>query len=70
MFVSYKPLHTVVLPGLLRMGMSCLHAGRQRDPLRGKEEPMTTIDGITALFYQLDEELHVLLLPRGAPLAS
>jgi hypothetical protein len=54
----------------MSMAMSFLHAGRQRDPLRGKEEPMTTIDGITALFYQLDEEIHVLLLPRGAPLAS
>jgi hypothetical protein len=54
----------------MSMAMSFLHAGRQRDPLRGEEEPMTTIDGITALFYQLDEEIHVLLLPRGAPLAS
>jgi hypothetical protein len=54
-FVSYKPLNTVVLTGLMSMVMSFLHAGRQRDPLRGKEEPMTTIDGITALFYQLDE---------------
>src|SRR5207245_3387066 len=34
-----------------------LHAGRQRDTLPGTEEPMITIEFITALFYEVDEQL-------------
>src|SRR5499427_2285754 len=37
--------------------MHFLHAGRQRDTLPGTEEPMITIEFITALFYEVDEQL-------------
>jgi hypothetical protein len=42
------------------MVMHFLHAGRQRETLRGTEEHMTTIDFITALFSQVDEQMHAL----------
>src|ERR1700704_708729 len=37
--------------------MHCLQAGRKRATLPGTEESMTTIDFITALFYEVDEQL-------------
>jgi hypothetical protein len=37
--------------------MHFLQAGRKRHTLPGTEEPMTTIDFITALFYQVDEQM-------------
>jgi hypothetical protein len=37
--------------------MHFLHAGRQRDTLPGTEEPMITIEFITALFSEVDERL-------------
>jgi len=40
--------------------MYFLHAGRQRDTLPGTEEPMITIEFITALFYEVDEQLRAI----------
>jgi hypothetical protein len=41
------------------MVMPFLHTGRKRAPLLPEtEEPMTTIDFITALFYEVDEQLR------------
>jgi hypothetical protein len=55
--VSDKPIHTIVLAGLLVMVMHFLQAGRKRATLPGTEESMTTIDFITALFCQADDHL-------------
>src|SRR5712692_9613320 len=51
---SYKP---IVLVGLIVMVMHFLQAGRKREALPGTEEPMTTVDFITALFSQVDDHL-------------
>jgi hypothetical protein len=59
--VSDKPINTIVLISLIVLLMHFLHAGRQRDTLPGTEEPMITIEFITALFYEVDEQL------RGMP---
>jgi len=40
------------------MVMHFLQAGRKRETLPGTEEHMTTIDFITALFCQVDEQMH------------
>src|SRR5216684_2990228 len=55
--VSCKPIGLV---GCLTMVMHCLHAGQERATLPCTEEPMTTIDCITALFYQVDEQMHAM----------
>src|SRR6266849_6141848 len=57
--VSYKPIVPI---GLIVMVMHFLHAGRKRETLPGTEEPMTTLDFITALFCQVDE--HLLGIPE------
>src|SRR4030095_5129224 len=56
--VSDKLINIIVLTNLIVRGMHFLHAGRQRDTLPGTEEPMITIEFITALFYEVDEQLH------------
>jgi hypothetical protein len=38
--------------------MHFLHAGQERDTLLCAEEPMTTTEFITALFYHVDEQLR------------
>ena len=50
--VSDKLINTIVLTSLIVLIIHFLHAGRQRDTLPGTEEPMITIEFITALFYQ------------------
>src|SRR5919197_214544 len=55
--VSDKPINTIVLTSLIVLIMHFLHAGRQRDTLPGTEEPMITSEFITALFYEVDEQL-------------
>jgi hypothetical protein len=41
------------------MVMPFLHTSRKRAPLLPEtEEPMTTIDFITALFYEVDEQMR------------
>ena len=51
--------------------MYFLHAGRQRDTLPGTEEPMITIEFITALFYEVDEQLRAIPKhPEAVPLAQ
>ena len=50
--------------------MHFLQAGRKRETLPGTEEHMT-IDFITALFYEVDEQLRAIPKhPEGAPLAQ
>ena len=55
--VSYKPAAVV---GRLALLMHFLHAGQKREPLPYTEEPMTTLEFITALFYHVDEQLHTM----------
>src|SRR5919109_209619 len=56
--VAYKPTNLIVLVGLLVMAIHFLHAGRKRATLQGAEESMTTtIDFVTALFYEVDEQM-------------
>src|SRR5438132_4726694 len=56
--VSYKPINPIVLASLIVIVMHFLQAGRKRATLPGTEESMTTtIDFITALFYEVDEQL-------------
>src|SRR5215468_3459789 len=55
--VACKPINTIVLAGLIVMGMHFLHAGCKRATRRGTEEPMITMDLITALFYEVDEQV-------------
>src|SRR5205809_1332596 len=55
--VAYKPINTIVLAGLIVMGMHFLQAGGKRATRRGTEEPMITMDFITALFYEVDEQI-------------
>src|SRR6476661_5718970 len=58
--VSDKPIYTIVLTSLIVLIMYFLHAGRQRDTLPGTEEPMITSEFITALFYEVDEQLRAI----------
>src|ERR1700755_1797689 len=58
--VAYKPINTLVLAGLLVMSMHFLQAGCKRATLRGTEEPMITVEFITALFYEVDEQLRTM----------
>src|SRR5215471_11824947 len=55
--VSDKPINSIVLTSLIVMVMPFLHTGRQRHPLPGTEEPRITMDFITALFYEIDEQM-------------
>src|SRR5215470_10661299 len=55
--VAYKPINIIVLVGLIVMGMHFLQAGCKRATRRGTEELMITMDFITALFYEVDEQL-------------
>src|SRR6516162_1561086 len=55
--VAYKPINTIVLAGLIVMGMHFLQAGGKRATRRGTEEPMITVEFITELFYEVDEQL-------------
>ena len=58
--VSDKPMNSIVLTGLIVMVMHFLQTGRKRHTLPGTEEPMITLDFITALFYQVDEQMRAL----------
>ena len=51
-------LKLIVLFVLIVMVMHFLQAGRKRETLPGTEERMTPIDFITALFCQVDEQMH------------
>src|SRR5216683_1069058 len=55
--VSYKPTNIIVHADPIVIVMHFLQAGRKRATLPGTEESMTTIDFITALFYEVDEQL-------------
>src|SRR5262245_62314261 len=55
--VSDKPMSFIVLTSLIVMVMHFLHTGRKRHPLPGTEESMITLDFITALLYEIDEQL-------------
>src|SRR5919199_2829637 len=56
--VACKPANPIVLVGLLVRAIHFLHAGRKRATLPGVEESMpTTIEFITALFCQVDDQL-------------
>jgi hypothetical protein len=51
-------MNPIVLVSLLAMAIHFLHAGRKRATLPGAEESMTTtIEFITALFYEVDEQI-------------
>jgi hypothetical protein len=56
-FVLYKPR---VLAEHLAVVMHVLHAGQERETLLCAEEPMTTVEFITALFDHVDEQLHTM----------
>src|SRR5262252_8964396 len=59
--VSDKPIRTIVLTGLIVVVMHFLQTGWKRATRRGTEESMTTtIDFITALFYEVDEQLRAI----------
>src|ERR671931_2107107 len=47
-----------VLAGHLALVMHVLHAGQGRETLLCAEEPMTTVECITALFDHVDEQLR------------
>src|SRR6266536_2187216 len=55
--VSSKP---IVRVSLIVMVMHFLQAGRKRKTLPGTEEPMTTVEFITALFYEVDEQMRAM----------
>ena len=55
--VSYKP---IILVGRIAMVMHFLQAGQEHKTLPCTEEHMTTLDFITALFYQVDEQLRAM----------
>src|SRR5215831_10377725 len=59
-YCSYKPINFIVLNALIVMVMHFLHTGRKRHPLSGTEEPMTTVELITALFSDVDEQLYAI----------
>jgi hypothetical protein len=50
----------MVLAGLIVMDKPFLHTGRKRAPLPDTEEPMITLDFITALFYEVDEQMRTI----------
>jgi hypothetical protein len=52
--VSYK---LIILVGRIAMVMHFLQAGQEHKTLPCTEEPMTTLDFITALFCQVDDHL-------------
>src|SRR6266540_3751318 len=58
--VSYKPINTIVLAGLIVLVIHFLQAARKRATLPGTEDSMTTLDFITALFYEVDEQLRAI----------
>src|SRR5713226_2419140 len=58
--VSYKPINTIVLAGLIVLVIHFLQATRKRATLPGTEDSMTTLDFITALFYEVDEQLRAI----------
>ena len=58
--VASKPINTIVLAGLIVMGIHFLHAGWKHTTRQGTEEPMTTVELITALFYEVDEQLRTI----------
>ena len=69
--VADKPMNSLVLTGLIVMVIHFLHTGRKRHPLPGTEAHMITLDFITALFYEVDEQLHAIPKhPEGPPLAQ
>ena len=55
--VSYK---LIILVDCIAMVMHFLHAGQERKTLPCTEEPMTTLDFITALFCQVDEQMRAI----------
>src|SRR5256886_13231468 len=55
--VSDKRMNSIVLTGLIVIVMHFLQTGRKRHTLPGTEEPMITLDFITALFYEIDEQM-------------
>src|SRR5215471_170999 len=56
--VADKPTNPIVLVGLLVMAIHFLLAGRKCATLSGAEASMTTtIELITALFYEVDEQI-------------
>src|SRR2546425_779184 len=59
--VSYKPINTIVLTGLIATVMHFLQAGSTYATLPGTEESMTTtIEFIAALFCQVDDHLRAI----------
>src|SRR5438874_1273573 len=58
--VSDKPINFIVLNAPIVMVLHFLHTGRKRHTLPGTEEPMTTVELITALFYEVDEQLYAI----------
>jgi hypothetical protein len=50
----------MVLAGLIVMDKPFLHTGRKRAPLPDTEEPMIILDFSTALFYEVDEQMHTI----------
>src|SRR2546430_12841401 len=58
--VSDKPMNFIVLNAPIVMVLHFLHTGRKRHTLPGTEEPMTTVELITALFYEVDEQLYAI----------
>src|ERR1700739_1659554 len=66
--VSDKLIDTIVLAGLIVIVMHFTHAGRKRAPLPGTEESMATVDFITALFYEGDEQMGTIPTPPEAHL--
>src|SRR5262245_24752804 len=59
--VVYKPMHPIILPRLLVMAIHSLHGRRKRPTRPGADASMTTtIEFITALFCQVDEQLHTI----------
>src|SRR6266705_6937965 len=55
--VYYKPIGLV---DCIAMVMHFLHARQERETLPCMEEPMTTVDFITALFSEVDEQMRAL----------
>ena len=55
--VSYKP---IVLVDRLAPVRHFLHTGQERETLPCTEEPMTTVEFITALFYHVDEPMRAM----------
>ena len=55
--VSYKPIGLI---DCIAMVMHLLHAGQEHATLPYMEEPMTTLDFITALFYEVDEQMRAI----------